>query len=550
MNAIETDPTNPAKPTNPINPAKPTNSANAAMPIASTTQLEPCNLLEPTALLEPSTPRELTTAPAPATPASTGLASTGSEFTGSVSAGVGFGGSDAVAEYLAQASPSAGRLDALADASLSGAGRLDVVVAWERLVRHAHAGLLRSLAALTRSAGRDGWLAESEVCAALAWSPSMAQFRLGEADALTRLFPDTLRQLSEGRVGVEQARSLAQLTCGLEDAAAQAVEARVLPRMVGQSVAVTRQAIRRAIVRADPDAAARRHRHERARRRVELRPEDDGMATLSFYLPADVAQMAMRTLTEIAHAAKRKSKDSGDKRTLDQRRADLLPVLLTQATGAGGAECAVSAVPEVAAGVSVVVGIETLLGLSHEPGHLQGYGPICPEQTRRIAHAHAARWRFLLTASDGTVVDASARTYTPAAAIKRLTELKRTTCAFPHCAMPAERCDLDHNQAFHKGGPTTVANLAPLCRRHHNGKSRGHWSLERDGDAIRWTSTHTAHSYTTTATHYQPTPTTGAIANTTTATEIGANIAVGATAAVGVMSVTGAATAGVGPVAN
>ena len=165
-----------------------------------------------------------------------------------------------------------------------------------------------------------------------------------------------------------------------------------------------------------------------------------------------------------------------------------------------------TASPLIPARVNVVVGIETLLGLSHEPGHLEGYGPICPEQTRRIAHAHAARWRFLLTASDGTVVDASSRTYTPGAAVKRLTELKHTTCAFPHCAMPADRCDLDHNQPFAKGGPTSVNNLAPLCRKHHLGKTHRHWDLRRTGDSITWTSSRTGRSYTTTPTRYQPAP--------------------------------------------
>ena len=413
---------------------------------------------------------------------------------------------DALAAHLAQSPPTAGPLDTLTHATLTPAGRLDAVIAWERLIRHAHAGLLHSLSRLTHSAARDNWLVETEVCAALAWSPATAQFRLGEADALTRLFPDTLHHLAEGSISIEQARSLTQLTSGLEDPTAQAIEAHVLPRMPGQTAASTRQAIRRAIVRADPDAAAKRHRHERARRRVELRPEDDGMATLSFYLPADIAQMAMRTLTEIAHSAKRKNKTSNDKRTLDQRRADLLPALLH--TAATGGALAITASPAIAARVNVVVGIETLLGLSHEPGHLQGYGPICPEQTRRIAHAHTAQWRFLLTATDGTVIDASQRTYTPTAAIKRLTELKRTTCAFPHCAMPAERCDLDHNQPFHKGGPTAVTNLAPLCRRHHNGKSHGQWNLQRHADdTIRWTSNLTGRSYTTTPTRYEPTPT-------------------------------------------
>ncbi len=310
--------------------------------------------------------------------------------------------------------------------------------------------------------------------------------------------PSTLELLGEGRVSLEQARCLAQLTSGIEDDAAQAVEARVLSRMPGQSPAVTRQAIRRAILRADPDAAAKRYRYQRARRRVELRPEDDGMATLSFYLPADVAQMAMRTLTEMARRAKRNSKDGGDKRTLDQRRADLLPALLSRATTGGDGAAAL-----VPARVSVVVGIETLLGLSREPGHLEGYGPICAEQARRIAHAHAARWRFLLTAGDGTLVGISEHTYSPHAATKHLTQLTYRTCVFPHCAMPAERCDLDHGLAYHKGGTTCVGNLAPLCRRHHNEKSFGHWQLNRRGDdRIEWTSQLTGRSYITEPTLY------------------------------------------------
>lgn len=410
---------------------------------------------------------------------------------------------DALAALLAQAPPSAGMLSALAFERLSPTGQLDAVVAWARLVRHTHAGFVRALSALAAGAGDERWLAESEVCAALAWAPTTAQNWLGEAEALTRLFPEALQLLADGQVSVEQVRCLAQLTAGLDDRTAQAVQARVLTRMPGQSVAVTRQAIRRAIQRADPQAAAQRHRYERARRRVELRAEDDGMATLSFYLPADVAQMAMRTLTTLAQSAKRTNKNSSDRRTLDQRRADLLPALLNRSAGIN---CGDAASPLVPARVHVVASIETLLGLSHEPGHLEGYGPICPEQTRRIANAHAARWRFLLTATDGTLVHVSPRTYTPSAAVKRLTELKHTTCAFPHCQMPADRCDLDHNQPFGKGGPTTAANLAPLCRKHHLAKTQRDWDLHRTDDTITWTSTRTGRNYTTTTTRYQPAP--------------------------------------------
>ncbi len=427
---------------------------------------------------------------------------------------------DAFAAWAVEARPDAGPLDELEFDRLSAAGRIDAVVAWERLVRHAQAGLIRCLGALAREAGagagaqaRDSpgsrGLVESELSAALAWSASGAQARLAEADALMRLFPDTVRALSEGRVAVEQARCLAQLTAGLDDRSARAVEARVLTRMPCQSVAVTRQAVRRAVVRTDPDAAAQRHRYERARRHVELRPEEDGMATLSFYLPAETARMAHSTLTAMAQRAKRHN--PADRRTLDQRRTDLLPALLHSATQSGSAHAspangAAAELAPVSARVSVVVGIETLLGLSHEPGHLDGYGPICPEQTRRIAQAHGARWRFLLTASDGTAVDASTRTYTPVAAIKHLTELSRTVCAFPHCQMPTDRCDLDHNQPYGRGGPTCADNLAPLCRRHHGHKTFGHWELKRDGQIITWASKRTGRRYLTGPTLYQPTP--------------------------------------------
>jgi hypothetical protein len=407
---------------------------------------------------------------------------------------------DALAASLSVAVPTAGALDELVCESLSDAGRLDALIAWERLSRHAHAGLIRALGAMMCGSDEERSLDEVEVCAALAWSPSTAQNRLGEAEVLTRLFPATVQLLCEGRVSLEQVRSLVRLTGGLEDAAAQAVEAPLLARMQEQSAAATRQAIRRAVLRVDPDAAAKRHQRQRGRRRVELIPEDDGMATLNFYLPADVAQMAMRTLTELAHGAKRKAKDSSDKRTLDQRRADLLPVLLHHA--ATGGTFSAAAHPAIPARVNVVVSIETLLGLSHEPGHLQGYGSICPEQTRRIAHAHAARWNFLLTSSDGTLVDASTRSYTPTSAIKHFTKLRHSTCVFPHCSMPSDRCDLDHNQSFATGGITAAVNLAPLCRRHHNHKTRGHWHLHRNDDIIAWTSNRTGQIRITTTTRY------------------------------------------------
>jgi hypothetical protein len=53
------------------------------------------------------------------------------------------------------------------------------------------------------------------------------------------------------------------------------------------------------------------------------------------------------------------------------------------------------------------------------------------------------------------------------------------TCVFMGCRAPATRSDLDHNRPWAKGGPTTAANLGPLCPRHHTAKDQGGWRLEQ-----------------------------------------------------------------------
>ena len=56
------------------------------------------------------------------------------------------------------------------------------------------------------------------------------------------------------------------------------------------------------------------------------------------------------------------------------------------------------------------------------------------------------------------------------------------------CTRPAHRLDLDHTRPW-PDGPTTPANLAGLCRRHHRMKQHGKWRyhLHPDG-TITWTS--------------------------------------------------------------
>ncbi len=82
----------------------------------------------------------------------------------------------------------------------------------------------------------------------------------------------------------------------------------------------------------------------------------------------------------------------------------------------------------------------------------------------------------------------------PTTAMRETVHLTHGTCAFPGCAQDSRRCQLDHIEPYvdpDQGGPpgqTRVANLAPLCARHHRMKTHGRWRYRRQPDGrYRWT---------------------------------------------------------------
>jgi hypothetical protein len=90
--------------------------------------------------------------------------------------------------------------------------------------------------------------------------------------------------------------------------------------------------------------------------------------------------------------------------------------------------------------------------------------------------------------------------YSASPIVRTALALLDETCRFPGCGRRADRCELDHTQAWSGGGRTTPANLAHLCSRHHHLKHEGGWRVTpfRDGTrALTWTSPRGA-TYTTT----------------------------------------------------
>ena len=220
------------------------------------------------------------------------------------------------------------RLAAVDPASLSHGGRVELIEAFER-VKAVIDGLqqtaLAAVVEATEAVGLDGDLARHEVGAALRLSPVTAHRRTRVAADLVRRLPATLAELSAGRIGYLQAAHLAEAVADLPDEVASAVQARVLARAPGQTVAETRRATARAVHAADPAGAADRHDKAAAGRRIERSALPEAMAGWWVAMPAHHEAAAFDALTATARATQQALRaGAGDDPGLDALRVDAL----------------------------------------------------------------------------------------------------------------------------------------------------------------------------------------------------------------------------------
>ena len=206
-----------------------------------------------------------------------------------------------------------------------------------------------------------------DVRAALHLSGYHAWERIDVARALHTTLPDTRTALEAGRITFAQVAALVKAVAGLSPAVASAVEEQVLGKAPDQTAGEFRNAVAKAVQSVDPKTAEAKHTAAAERRRVQMWPSGDGMATIVAELPAPDAQTIWLAINAHAHAP-------GANRDLpvDARRADALTNLCAGAL----------ADPDLPRKhgrptlVQVVVDLPTLLGLADHPGHLHGYGPI------------------------------------------------------------------------------------------------------------------------------------------------------------------------------
>src|SRR5437660_6511447 len=83
-------------------------------------------------------------------------------------------------------------------------------------------------------------------------------------------------------------------------------------------------------------------------------------------------------------------------------------------------------------------------------------------------------------APDGQVTEIGARTRTIPPALRRALHHRDRGCRFPGCGLPFG--EGHHIRHWARGGPTTLSNLALLCRRHHRAVHEEGFRIERAAD--------------------------------------------------------------------
>ena len=468
------------------------------------------------------------------------------------------GDADATGRWLA------GRLESLDQhlEELLPSELVDMITDATRLARWAEAVQLRAIRAMTDYAAHG--MADGDEPLQLPGGPGVvdAGFRTGEdvdefladhlavimgtsrtaadlavtAASMSREVPQVAERHRRGEIDLARIKVLATELQPIADDAGFVGAA--VPEAIGRTPTQLRRHLRARVLAERPELAADRHREEYARRRVWVRHEADGMATLGAYLVAEDAIAARNALTAAAHARRAtfhddcpdpaapecRSADPG----LDAHRADVLRDLLVDlqhtmiSTGevgpiescgddgrrtgrddtAGGRLGRKQVPRRPRTMVHLFLNASTLAGCDDLPADLLGHGPVDAEHARAIA-GDAELIRILTDPVSGDIRAIDTPAYRVPAILRWATIARDRTCTWPGCTAAATTTDYDHVDPHPGGrrgggatGRTRYDSGQSLCRHHHRVKTHGHWmpGPPDERGAVQWRSP-TGHTY-------------------------------------------------------
>ncbi len=420
---------------------------------------------------------------------------------------------------------------------LSASLRIDFLTALERQTAWLQAIMQRAIVAV---AGNDSsstdkiWdgvdeAEREDIATALRLSPNTAQLRIDVARTLVNHLPNTCSALAMGEISSSHATVIAKETAaairdGLSEFAIYQIEEKALSFAEFHTPGQVANKVRTTIAQLAPAEFEEVVDRARETRRVSCYNDADGMATVVAILPAQDAQIVMKSIeayilkmnakderesSEIRNSAELHASASqvnasalhasasgacADLRTetnswsllsADNKRADALTAILSAALSDSLETVKPHRRPVT---VNVTIDLPTLMGLAENPGQLSGYGAIPASVARELASD--ATWkRFITDPQTGNLLDYGREKYEPPQALVDFLLARDRTCRFPGCRQPATRSDIDHAHSWDSGGETNIENLGLLCRRHHRLKTHGRWGLVSNEDgSCEWTS--------------------------------------------------------------
>jgi 5-methylcytosine-specific restriction endonuclease McrA len=349
------------------------------------------------------------------------------------------------------------------------------------LSAHLEAATARLLELIREFDARGGWNTGFRSCAAwLSWRVGLdlgaARERVRVARALGTL-PRLAQALARGELSYAKVRAITRV-------ATPATEERLLA--VGRAgTAQHLERIVRGWRRVDRHAEARETAQRHARRALHVYHDEDGMVVIRGRLAPEVGAVLMQALAAAREALYQRTREKdahatpadvpAETSTLGQQQADALALLAETALhhgldpGAPGER------------YQVVVHVDApVLADLDAPGQsvLEDGAHVSAETARRLA-CDASRV-MMRHAPEGRVVEVGARTRTIPPALRRALQHRDRGCRFPGCGLPFSQGH--HIRHWAQGGPTTLSNLALLCRRHHRAVHEEGYQLEREPD--------------------------------------------------------------------
>ncbi|OLC00047.1 MAG: hypothetical protein AUH30_03585 [Candidatus Rokubacteria bacterium 13_1_40CM_68_15] len=354
------------------------------------------------------------------------------------------------------------------------------------LSAHLDAATAQLLDLIREFDARSGWNTGFRSCAAwLSWRIGLdlgaARERVRVARALGTL-PRLAHALARGELSYAKVRALTRVATPDTEERLLAVGKAGTAEHVERIVRGWRQVDRQAEAR----QTARRH----AGRALHVYQDEDGMVIIRGRLAPEVGAVVMKALDAARETLYQRSRETAgdtviedvpaETPTMAQQQADALALVAETALHHG-----------IDPGVpgdryQVVVHVDApVLADTDAPGQsILEDGTHVPAETCRRLACDASRV-VMRHDAHGHVVEVGARTRTIPPALRRALDHRDRGCRFPGCGLPSGQGH--HVRHWANGGPTTLSNLALLCRRHHRAVHEEGYRVDRQPDgALRF----------------------------------------------------------------